>query len=143
MPDLRIDVGEALVLADDLQQMAEALALRLDAAMRAAAEDTMARARSAILTGTRSGRLYRRHGRLMRASAPGEPPASVTGRLARSLETAADGDAVVIASEVDYALYLERGTRRLAPRPFLGPAAEDAEAAFAAAIEAAIDAGLA
>ena len=143
MPSLRIDIDEALALAADLQQWAEALAVGLEAATRAAAADTLAQARHAILSGPRSGRAYRLRGRDHRASAPGEPPASITGRLAQSLEVIDDGDALLVASEVDYALYLERGTATMAPRPFLGPAAEAAEAGFAAAVAAVVDAGLA
>lgn len=142
MPELRIDIDEALALAAELQQLAEGLALGLEAATRAAAAETLAQARHAILTGPRSGRVYRSHGRVHRASAPGEPPASVSGRLAASLEAVDDGEALLVASEVDYALYLERGTATMAPRPFLGPAAEASEADFAAAIEAAVDAAI-
>lgn len=68
------------------------------------------------------------------ASAPGQPPASDTGRLMASIhhQMVGAGQSVQaqIGSDVQYALYLELGTRYMAPRPFLRPAlaaAVDAE----------------
>ena len=73
------------------------------------------------------------------ASAPGEAPASDTGRLANSIffervnnRTAAFG------SNLIYALYLEFGTRKIAARPYFRPAAEKISAKFRGMIEAEI-----
>lgn len=83
----------------------------------------------------REGRL-RRGGRRVphQASAPGQPPASDTGRLMASIHHemlgAGQGVEARIGSDVNYALFLELGTRYMAPRPFLRPAlysAVDAE----------------
>lgn len=61
-----------------------------------------------------------------RASAPGEPPASDTGLLLNSIhhELGQDGDGwhCDIGSDLQYAVYLELGTRNMAARPFLRPA---------------------
>ncbi len=88
-----------------------------------------------------------------RASAPDQPPAVLTGRLRSSITTAWTGGArpipdrsknpeagpndaigipggseqdfkVVIGTNVDYGVFLELGTSRMAPRPFLRPAFE-------------------
>lgn len=58
------------------------------------------------------------------ASSPGNPPRTDTGRLVSSahVQPRQDGAEVVIAS--NYATFLEYGTRNMAPRPFLEPAAE-------------------
>lgn len=81
-----------------------------------------------MLVGDRTGREYRIPGstRTYRASNPFEPPASPTGRLRssyrfRTYETPRElvGE---VGSPLDYAEYLERGTRRMAPRPHLLPA---------------------
>lgn len=68
-----------------------------------------------------TGRQYGRH----TASAPGQPPATDTGRLAASiredLHVDSRGLVEVIGTDVDYALPLEVGTRDIAPRPFLRP----------------------
>jgi hypothetical protein len=62
-----------------------------------------------------------------RASAPGEAPAVDTGRLKTSLHVSVSSgghaEADVVAP-VSYALHLEYGTRKMAPRPFLAPALE-------------------
>ena len=66
------------------------------------------------------GRLYGRH----RASAPGDAPASDTGRLLGSigvgdLERSPSGVRVLTVANTDYALHLELGTERMAARPFM------------------------
>lgn len=59
------------------------------------------------------------------ASAPGEPPASDSGKLLESVTHDLEvGDTVYanVGSPLFYARYLELGTRYLLPRPFLVPA---------------------
>ena len=48
-----------------------------------------------------------------------------TGRLRNSISHAVDGDAVYIGTNVEYAPYVEMGTRRQNAQPFLQPAAEN------------------
>lgn len=81
-------------------------------------------AKRAILRGPKTGRLYRGSKKKMhRASAPGEAPATDTGRLASSIYHRMIGaDAAEVSTDVDYAGYLEFGTRKMAPRPYLKPA---------------------
>jgi len=75
----------------------------------------------------KSGRMYGAH----RASAPGEMPAIDTGVLAASIETERESaTSYVVSTNQDYAPFLEFGTSRMAPRPFLGPAASEAEPEF-------------
>lgn len=72
----------------------------------------------------KSGRLYRR-GRttVHQASAPGEPPAVDTGFLTNSIQVATPGPLTAeIQIPAEYAAYLELGTRRIAPRPYVQPA---------------------
>lgn len=79
----------------------------------------------------RQGRL-RRGGRRVphQASAPGQPPATDTGRLLQSIHHEIHGVGqdveARIGSDVNYAIYLELGTRYMAPRPFLRPALQAA-----------------
>lgn len=49
-----------------------------------------------------------------------------TGTLRRSINTqiAGGGLSAIVAAGVDYALYVERGTRRMGARPFMVPAFE-------------------
>lgn len=79
--------------------------------------------------GQKTGRLYRvsKTGPLHQASAPGEPPAILTGRLRQSvvfeLTERGDGIEAVIGSSVkDYPAMLEFGTSRMEPRPAWIPA---------------------
>lgn len=79
------------------------------------------------LAGQRSGRPYRVPGTKVTytASAPGEAPAVRLGDLRRSInyKIEQEADEVIgrIGSELDYGLYLERGTLNIAPRPWLAP----------------------
>jgi len=73
------------------------------------------------------------------ASAPGQPPASDTGRLASSITLEEEGQfTVTVSAKAKYAAYLEYGTRTIAPRPFMVPAKQKAEPAFKEALEIAL-----
>lgn len=72
-----------------------------------------------------TGRTYTKSNprRVHRASAPGKPPATDLGLLAASYNWAIGRDGIGIFCQVGSglrkALYLERGTRNMAPRPAL------------------------
>lgn len=90
-----------------------------------------------VLRGQRSGRVYRKpfSKGTYRSSAPGEPPAVRTGTLRRSWRpTAASekkGKGVVvmpgIKTDVPYAPGLQKGTSRMAPRPYEDAVVEQAK----------------
>lgn len=65
-----------------------------------------------------------------RPSVPGSGPAVRTGRLRASISWRVDVDArgayADIGSAVEYAAFVEIGTDRMAPRPYLRPALEAA-----------------
>lgn len=75
-----------------------------------------------ISRGPKSGRLYGKH----QASAPGEAPATNTGRLIKSIQWQIlnQGLAAEIGSPLSYSSFLEDGTRKMDPRPWLLPAYE-------------------
>ncbi len=85
----------------------------------------------ATLTGPRHGRVYRRGRRVHVASAPGEPPAVDTGNLVNSV--AARPNIVVRALQAigivsvgaEYALFLEKGTKKMAKRPYAQKTLDD------------------
>lgn len=70
-----------------------------------------------------TGRAYKRGSVIHIASAPGQPPATDTGRLAASIteQLSRDDYGLVerIGSNVEYALPLEIGTRFMEARPYL------------------------
>jgi len=75
-----------------------------------------------------TGREYRRGSVTHRASAPGQPPAVDTGRLRASITWRRGGTHKTnwrdVGTNVLYAVELEKGTSKTAPRPFMLPAAE-------------------
>lgn len=84
-------------------------------------------AKLSIMQGSKTGREYRLRSVTHIASAPGEAPASNTGRLAASLQTTAKDAGMVVeiaagTGVVDYAVHLEYGTKNMAERPFMRPA---------------------
>lgn len=84
-----------------------------------------------ILAQEGTGRIYSRGGRKHQASAPGQAPALDTGNLRAntnaSPELKEDGSDLVgiIISNTEYSEALERGTERMAARPFMGPLGRD------------------
>lgn len=107
----------------------EATLQALHAGLRGAIDLMVADAKRAVARGPKTGRIYlkgKNKSIKHQASAPGEPPATDTGRLVNSIV----GDAKVVGKQVqgyieartDYAGYLEFGTRRMAARPYLTPA---------------------
>ena len=70
-------------------------------------------------------------------SRPGEPPAEDTGTLVRSIHMEFHDDRLGadVGSDLDYATYLELGTRLTGERPFLLPALVRSESAIASKIE--------
>lgn len=75
--------------------------------------------RRLMLEEPKSGKMYGTH----RASAPGEPPASETGRMVASFRSEkielADKPGVKIEVKVPYFKYTEQGTKFMKPRPLL------------------------
>lgn len=80
-----------------------------------------------LTSSSHSGRTYIRRGVAHQASAPGEPPATDTGRLVGSIRTEYDEAQMVgrVIASTKYAAMLEFGTQRMEPRPFMRPALEN------------------
>ena len=59
-------------------------------------------------------------------SRPGDAPNTDTGALVRSIavEPPMPAETMFVGSGIDYALWLETGTRRMRPRPWLMPAVD-------------------
>lgn len=83
-----------------------------------------------VLKGQRSGKVYRKpfSRATYTASAPGEPPARRTGNLrmhwngqVKSENSSGGGISIVaeLESQEPYAAYLDNGTSKMAPRPFV------------------------
>lgn len=79
-----------------------------------------------ILSDAKTGRLYRRRGVTHQASAPGEAPASDTGRLVQSAHTEFDEKTItgstVFSTAYAAALEFGRNDGSILPRPYARPA---------------------
>jgi hypothetical protein len=83
-----------------------------------------------VARGPKTGRIYKRGKIAHQASAPGEAPATDLGKLLGSIrgELANEPLTANLVASVDYAIHLEFGTSKMAPRPFMRPAADLAAA---------------
>ena len=80
--------------------------------------------RAGILSTKKTGQVYRVRirGRMVnhRASAPGEMPANMKGDLQRSIAfIVSGGNQMEFGANTKYAAWLEEGTKRMEPRPYL------------------------
>ena len=81
-------------------------------------------AKKKIATGRRTGKIYRRAGKIHQASREGEPPKTDSGHLVASIthyRSKDDSLAYDVAAFASYAKGLEFGTMKVKPRPFLVP----------------------
>ena len=104
--------------------------------VRATAKNIASRMKIRIEHSPATGRLYRYGNVVHRASAPGEPPATDIGNLVSNITTTDDGSLTAYVDvEAEYGAYLEHGTARMAPRPYMKPSFEDERASFEAGVE--------
>lgn len=81
----------------------------------------------------KTGRVYKvsKTGRKHQASAPGEAPAVLFSTLKNSILTSFPKQTEgIITIGAEYAAYLEKGTSRMRPRPFVRPALDGALDSF-------------
>ena len=74
--------------------------------------------KKSITSGAKSGRRYGNH----TSSAPGQSPANWTGELLRSIKVQKDKNKSFVYITAKYAEFLEFGTSKMRPRPFIIPA---------------------
>jgi HK97 gp10 family phage protein len=114
--------------------MVQAVNKEVTKALFVSAQQVEKEAKLSIASGQKSGRVYQRGSVTHRASAPGEAPASDTGRLINSIASYLNSskglESFVVAGRgiVKYAAMLEFGTSKMAARPFLFPALEKSKA---------------
>lgn len=104
------------------------------------AEGVLAEGNSLIQSPPKTGRIYRRRGVSHQASAPGEPPASDTGRLVNSGRTEFDVPKLLgrVIWSTDYAEPLEYGTQKMEPRPYARVALANKLESIIASVRAAV-----
>lgn len=125
--DIQLLGGDKLMRR--MRQIQEQMGTELEAALFKAGLVTESEAKKSILQGSKTGRVYKRRTVTHRASAPGQAPASDTGRLANSIHTTVEdgGKQVTVHAGggiANYAIALEKGTSKMEERPFMRPAAQ-------------------
>jgi len=117
-----------------LSNLSAGMSARVGKVVQRTAQQVVASAKEKMAEG-KSGHMYGSHP----ASAPGEAPAIDTGNLAASIQIEPDGNLrAVIVVGADYGPHLEYGTSRMAARPFLTPAMEEARQGFEKAVAEAL-----
>lgn len=89
-------------------------------------------AKQSIASGNKTGRTYMKGGVSHTASAPGEPPATDTGKLVEGITSKVRSEGTKVIGEIiansfnitPYAKDLEFGTKNMRPRPYMQPALE-------------------
>lgn len=99
----------------------------LDRAINATALSVDRDIKKKIQRGPKTGIVYNKvkPNRIHRASAPGQPPATDTGRLVSSIYYRRGKLSATVGSSLAYAYWLEFGTRRIKPRPAWVPAVQE------------------
>lgn len=109
--DLKINKQELFKLLEEANILTEKAADKMANEMK-----------KSILSGAKSGRQYYSNGRRHTSSAPGQAPANNTGALVRSIKVSKERNKANISISKNYALFLEFGTSKMRPRPFIIPA---------------------
>lgn len=113
----KLEVGGIAALIKDLQRVEQAGREVSGSAVEDLAQGTADVARSRIVSGAG-------------ASAPGAFPKSKTGRLERSIAVAlkrAKNTSALVGTDMLHGRFLETGTGKMEPRPWLLPAFEEAK----------------
>jgi HK97 gp10 family phage protein len=109
----------------------------INEAVEKAASDLEKELKKSILTGEKSGELYNVGNKLHRSSAPGQAPASDSGALANSIKhKKIKNNEFDVTISSNYAIFLEFGTSRIQPRPFIRPGIEKIRKRLGSAITA-------
>lgn len=142
--EFRVEIEGLKGIGQRSAEIQAAVQKEIKKALYSSAQEVANEAKRSIKGGGKSGRIYThylftKNGRIMigrkrdephQASAPGEAPATDSGRLVNSIiarmNTVSGEEAFVYIpkSTVKYATLLEFGTSKMAPRPFLFPAFE-------------------
>ena len=118
---------------DQLKQEFTNIAAQFDEVVSDAIEETTLeirnRVQKEIQRGQKTGRIYDKTNpnRTHQASAPGEAPATDTGRLVGSIYFDIDPKSATVGSRLAYAAHLEFGTRKMKARPVWVRVAKDEE----------------
>ena len=135
----RIEGQDELVAA--LKKLGEGAEIEIDRVVQATGLELRGEIVKMYQRHTPTGIIYEKYNprRTHQASAPGEPPATDTGRLAGSVEYTKVGQvAAEVGTQVNYGAWLEFGTLSIAKRPAWLPAIEIIRPLFRRRMETAL-----
>ena len=131
MTSIRVELDGFNALLEQLQDLGKVGEEVIEDTITDLVMDTHANAVDGIQRGPKTGHIYRRGTVTHQASAPGQYPASDTGRLASNVrfELPSGGNMTGrVGTNIQYGAYLEFGTSRMEARPWLLPSFEKAKA---------------
>ena len=117
MTTVKVELDGLSALLKQLEAAGKAAPDAVEETIADLALTTQQYAVTGIRGGAASGRVYGGHV----ASAPGQYPASDTGRLVGSIGAEISPTSATVGTNVEYGPYLEFGTSRMAARPWLLP----------------------
>lgn len=130
--------GEEGVVAT-LQARADEIETKVQAVVTKYALKIEEKVKKKIAQAPATGRVYTRgEGITHQASAPGEPPASDTGRLVSNIRHVLMGMAAKVIADTEYAAALAFGTDTIQPRPFMKPVLDEIRDDFIRDLRAAL-----
>jgi len=125
--DIRINVKNLDKVLKSFKKLEKDLEPDFQEIIKGSAQLIRGEAIKSIQTGAKTGIVYQKYNprRQHRASAPGQAPASDTGNLVSKIIVKQKTKNITqVESGADYSKYLEYGTSKMQPRPFLFPAFE-------------------
>jgi len=125
--DVKVEIKGLKEVQDAIRSFDGDISRQLNLIVNAAALESINDVKKAIQGPPKTGRKYQRGTVVHQASAPGQAPATDTGFLVSSIYNEDRGYlSKAIGSRLEYAFYLEFGTRKIAARPSWVPAVERA-----------------
>ena len=123
--DIKINVKNLKKVMSQLGRLNKELEQPFQEVVKGGGQLIRAEAVKSIQSGAKSGIVYEKYNprRSHRASAPGQAPASDTGNLVSKIRVKQKNpNTTIVESGADYSAFLEYGTSKMQPRPFLFPA---------------------
>ena len=122
---LKLQISTSGLKLEGLRELRKQYPERLQEVIQRFVDSTKRGVEDLINNSTPTGRMYTIRGVQHQASAPGEPPAIWTGTLVGSIRSRVGKLSGSVGTNTRYARFLEQGTRRMQPRPYLGPVFEE------------------
>ena len=125
--DIKFSVKNIKKVLSQLNKLEKDMEIPFQEIVKGGGQFIRGEAIKSIQSGAKSGIVYEKYNprRSHRASAPGQAPASDTGNLVSKIIVKQKTKNIVnVESNADYSAFLEYGTSKMEPRPFMLPAFE-------------------